>query len=61
MFARSGEPGLGGDVVGCGRAERAIRRGGHVRAGLEHYAGQAVRTDVQPPAGALVERLGRQR
>jgi 3-keto-5-aminohexanoate cleavage enzyme len=26
---------LGGDVVGCGPAERAIRRGGHVRVELE--------------------------
>src|SRR5215467_5583883 len=26
---------LGGDVVGCGLAELAIRRGGHVRVGLE--------------------------
>src|SRR4249919_408030 len=30
---------LGGDVVECGLAERAIRRGGHVRVGLEDYAG----------------------
>src|SRR6185437_15919956 len=30
---------LGGDVVGCGLAELAIRRGGHVRVGLEDYAG----------------------
>jgi 3-keto-5-aminohexanoate cleavage enzyme len=26
---------LGGDVVACGLAEQAIRRGGHVRVGLE--------------------------
>lgn len=29
---------LGGDVVGCGLAEVAIRRGGHVRVGLEDHA-----------------------
>ena len=38
---------LGGDVVGCGMAERAIRRGGHVRVGLEDYAGPAVPTDLE--------------
>jgi uncharacterized protein (DUF849 family) len=30
---------LGGDVVGSGLAAEAIRRGGHVRVGLEDYAG----------------------
>ena len=52
---------LGGDVVGCGLAERAIRRGGHVRVGLEDYAGPAVPTDLELLAEvvALVERLGR--
>ncbi|GEL22020.1 hypothetical protein PSU4_09740 [Pseudonocardia sulfidoxydans NBRC 16205] len=30
---------LGGDVVGCGLAELAVRRGGHVRVGLEDHAG----------------------
>jgi uncharacterized protein (DUF849 family) len=52
---------LGGDVVGCGLAERAIRRGGHVRVGLEDYAGPAVPTDLEllDEAVALVERLGR--
>jgi 3-keto-5-aminohexanoate cleavage enzyme len=29
----------GGDVVACGLAEAAIRRGGHIRVGLEDYAG----------------------
>ena len=43
---------LGGDVVGCGLAERAIRRGGHVRVGLEDYAGPAV-----PTNGDLVDGL----
>jgi uncharacterized protein (DUF849 family) len=52
---------LGGDVVGCGMAERAIRRGGHVRVGLEDYAGPAVPTDLElvDEVVALVERLGR--
>ena len=42
-------------------AERAIRRGGHVRVGLEDYAGPAVPTDIELLDGvvALVERLGR--
>src|SRR4029450_12325020 len=31
---------LGGDVVGCGLAEHALERGGHVRAGLEDYGGE---------------------
>lgn len=53
---------LGGDVVGCGLAERAIRRGGHVRVGLEDYAGPAVPSNLELLAGAvaLVERLGRE-
>jgi 3-keto-5-aminohexanoate cleavage enzyme len=53
---------LGGDVVGCGLAERAIRRGGHVRVGLEDYAGPAVPTnaDLLDEVVALVERLGRE-
>ena len=52
---------LGGDVVGCGLAERAIRRGGHVRVGLEDYAGPATPSDLEllAEAVALVERLGR--
>jgi 3-keto-5-aminohexanoate cleavage enzyme len=51
---------LAGDVVGCGLAERAIRRGGHVRVGLEDYAGPAVPDDIEllNSAVALVERLG---
>jgi len=52
---------LGGDVVGCGLAERAIRRGGHVRVGLEDWAGpgEASNADLVRGAVALVERLGR--
>jgi 3-keto-5-aminohexanoate cleavage enzyme len=51
---------LGGDVVGCGLAERAIRRGGHVRVGLEDWAGRGEpdNADLLRAAVALVERLG---
>ena len=51
---------LGGDVVGCGLAERAIRRGGHVRVGLEDWAGagEPSNADLFRAAVALVERLG---
>ncbi len=53
---------LGGDVVGCGLAERAIRRGGHVRVGLEDWAGagELSNLDLLRAAVDLVERLGRQ-
>jgi uncharacterized protein (DUF849 family) len=52
---------LGGDVVACGLAERAIRRGGHVRVGLEDYAGPDTPSNLELLDGALglVERLGR--
>jgi 3-keto-5-aminohexanoate cleavage enzyme len=52
---------LGGDVVACGLAERAIRRGGHVRVGLEDYAGPDEPSNAELLHGvlALVERLGR--
>lgn len=30
---------LGGDVTGCGMSRMAIKRGGHVRVGLEDYGG----------------------
>jgi uncharacterized protein (DUF849 family) len=52
---------LGGDVVACGLAERAVLRGGHVRVGLEDYAGPATPTnrELLDGAVALVERLGR--
>jgi 3-keto-5-aminohexanoate cleavage enzyme len=53
---------LGGDVVGCGLAELAIRRGGHVRVGLEDHAGdrEPSNADLLAEAVALVERLGRE-
>lgn len=65
---------LGGDVVECGLAELAIRRGGHVRVGLEDWAGSRAGpgagsgpAPAEPPSNAdllrravdLVERLGR--
>ncbi|MEO6397569.1 MAG: 3-keto-5-aminohexanoate cleavage protein [Tepidiformaceae bacterium] len=43
---------LGGEVVGCGLARLAIQRGGHVRVGLEDYAGMRRPTNVE-----LVEEL----
>jgi 3-keto-5-aminohexanoate cleavage enzyme len=52
---------LGVDVVACGLAERAIRRGGHVRVGLEYWAGPGEPTNAAllREAVALAERLGR--
>lgn len=52
---------LGGDVVGCGLAEVALRRGGHVRVGLEDHAGPGEPDNAELLRGAvdLVERLGR--
>jgi uncharacterized protein (DUF849 family) len=52
---------LGGDVVECGLAERAVRRGGHVRVGLEDHVGpgEPSNADLLRAAVALVERLGR--
>jgi uncharacterized protein (DUF849 family) len=51
---------LGGDVVGCGMAELAIRRGGHVRVGLEDYAGpgKPSNLDLLRAAVALIAGLG---
>ena len=52
---------LDGDVVGCGLAEAAIRRGGHVRVGLEDYLGpdQPTNAELLDGALALLDRLGR--
>jgi 3-keto-5-aminohexanoate cleavage enzyme len=52
---------LGGDVVGSGLAEPAIRRGGHLRVGLEDYAGPDTpdNIDLLDAAVALLDRLGR--
>jgi uncharacterized protein (DUF849 family) len=38
---------LGGDVVGCGLARSALERGGHVRVGLEDYAGPRTPSNVE--------------
>ena len=38
---------LGGDVVNSGLAEAAVQRGGHVRVGLEDYAGDRKPTNVE--------------
>jgi len=52
---------LGGDVVACGLAEQAIRRGGHVRVGLEDWAGpgEASNLELLRAAANLAERMGR--
>jgi 3-keto-5-aminohexanoate cleavage enzyme len=52
---------LDGDVVGCGLAEAAIRRGGHLRVGLEDYLGpdQPTNAELLDGAQALLDRLGR--
>ena len=51
---------LGGDVLGT-IAEEAVRRGGHLRVGLEDYAGPRQPTNIElvQEAIALVRRLGR--
>ena len=52
---------LGGAVVASGLAEVAVRRGGHVRVGLEDYAGPDTPSNVELLDGALrlLDRLGR--
>ncbi|MBI5949021.1 MAG: 3-keto-5-aminohexanoate cleavage protein [Chloroflexi bacterium] len=52
---------LGGDVVASGLARHALERGGHVRVGLEDYAGPRQPTNVELVAEvvALAESLGR--
>lgn len=52
---------LGGDVVRSGIAELAIRRGGHVRVGLEDYAGPGTPTNAELVDNALrlLDRLDR--
>lgn len=52
---------LGGDVVASGMAELAIRRGGHVRVGLEDHSGPGQPTNERlvEEVVALSERLGR--
>jgi uncharacterized protein (DUF849 family) len=52
---------FGDDCVGCGIAEAAIKRGGHVQVGLEPYAGDRCPSNVElvQEAVALAERCGR--
>jgi uncharacterized protein (DUF849 family) len=52
---------LGGDVVACGLAQAAIERGGHVRVGLEDFAGEGTPRNVELVTGVaeLIERCGR--
>jgi 3-keto-5-aminohexanoate cleavage enzyme len=38
---------FGDDCVGCGLAEEAIKRGGHVQVGLEPYSGDRTPTNVE--------------
>jgi uncharacterized protein (DUF849 family) len=52
---------LGGDLVGSGIAEYALERGGHLRVGLEDYAGARKPTNVElvQQVVDLIERSGR--
>jgi uncharacterized protein (DUF849 family) len=52
---------LGGDVVSCGLAEAALQRGGHVRVGLEDYAGDRTPSNLElvQEAVELIEASGR--
>jgi 3-keto-5-aminohexanoate cleavage enzyme len=52
---------LGGDVVGSGLARLAFERGGHVRVGLEDYAGPRTPSngDLVEEVVALVRQVGR--
>lgn len=52
---------FGDDCVGCGMAELAIRKGGHVQVGLEPYKGSRVPTNVElvEEVVSLAQRLGR--
>ncbi|MEU6699581.1 3-keto-5-aminohexanoate cleavage protein [Pseudonocardia sp. NPDC046786] len=51
---------LGGDVVASGLAEAAVRRGGHLRVGLEDYAGPATPSnrELLEDALRLLDRVG---
>ncbi len=52
---------LGGDVVGCGLAQIALELGGHLRVGLEDYAGPRTPSNVElvTEAAELAVRCGR--
>jgi uncharacterized protein (DUF849 family) len=53
---------MGGDVVGCGIAELALRRGGHIHVGLEAYAGprQPTNAELIAEVVALSRKVGRE-
>lgn len=52
---------LGGDLVGCGLARHVLERGGHLRIGLEDYAGPDRPTNLEllETAVALCRDVGR--
>ena len=52
---------IGGDVTACGMARLALERGGHVRVGLEDYAGPRTPTNAELVAEvvALARAAGR--
>lgn len=52
---------FGDDCVGCGIAEEAIKRGGHVQVGLEPYSGDRCPSNVElvEEVAALAQRYGR--
>jgi uncharacterized protein (DUF849 family) len=52
---------LGGDVVGSGLARLAVERGGHLRVGLEDYAGarRPTNEELVREAAELAARMGR--
>jgi uncharacterized protein (DUF849 family) len=52
---------LGGDVVASGLAQLALERGGHLRVGLEDYAGPGTPTnaDLVDEVAALIRRVGK--
>lgn len=52
---------LGGDVLESGLAELAVRRGGHLRVGLEDHAGDTTPTNPELVRGAveLIRSLGK--
>ena len=53
---------IGGDVIESGMARLALERGGHLRVGLEDYAGarQPRNVELVEEAAALVRRVGRE-
>ncbi len=52
---------FGGDVVGCGLAQLALERGGHLHVGLEPYGGADTPTNTELVRGAVerCEKAGR--